>query len=221
MTFSAVLFDFDYTLGDSSTGIHDCINFAMERMGLPAVDYETGCRVIGMSLPHAFVALTGDTSDRSSEFKRLFIERADEVMVDRTVLFPTVRSMVRMLRSMDLRLGIVSTKYRKRLEAVLDREDLRGEFDVVIGADDVREPKPDPEALYLAVERLGIDAERSLFVGDSVIDAEAAMRASMPFAAVLTGPTAAESFAPFPVRALLRSLDDLPALLAATSASRP
>ena len=35
-TFRVVLFDFDYTLADSSQGAIECINFALAEMGLPS-----------------------------------------------------------------------------------------------------------------------------------------------------------------------------------------
>jgi phosphoglycolate phosphatase-like HAD superfamily hydrolase len=38
--FHAIVFDFDYTLADSSAGAVECINFALGRMGLPAVPAE-------------------------------------------------------------------------------------------------------------------------------------------------------------------------------------
>ena len=46
-TFQALLFDFDYTLADSSLGAVDCINFALKEMGLNGVSAEAACRENG------------------------------------------------------------------------------------------------------------------------------------------------------------------------------
>ena len=42
----AVLFDFDYTLADSSQGVIDCIGHALCELGLPAVSDEAACRTM-------------------------------------------------------------------------------------------------------------------------------------------------------------------------------
>jgi len=53
--------------------------------------------------------------------------------------------------------------------------------DDVAAADEAGAGKPDPAVLHLAAARLGIPLAESLFVGDSRYDAEAALRAPVPF----------------------------------------
>ncbi|HEY9503221.1 MAG TPA: HAD hydrolase-like protein, partial [Pyrinomonadaceae bacterium] len=57
LRFNTVLFDFDYTLADSSQGAIDCINFALAEMGLAPVSDEAACRTIGLSLNETFLNL--------------------------------------------------------------------------------------------------------------------------------------------------------------------
>ena len=127
-------------------------------------------------------------------FARLFVARADQVMAGKTVLFSTVPGMVKRLREHGLMLGIVSTKYRRRIEGILERERLLDSFAVIVGGEDVSQHKPDPESLLLALERLGVLPGEALYVGDSVTDAQAARRAGVPFVAVLSGTTSKEAF---------------------------
>ncbi len=75
--------------------------------------------------------------------------------------------------------------------------------------------KPAPDALLLALERLGVEPQRALYVGDHRVDAEAASHAGIEFVAVLSGPSPRADFADRAVRAFLGSVADLPALLAA------
>src|SRR5712692_1955154 len=134
--FQAVIFDFDYTLADSSAGIIACMNFAFERLGLPAVPAERICATIGLSLAETFATLAGPPYRGQTEaFIKLYIQRADEVMVDRTVLYDSVPRLAALLKRRGLRLGIVSTKYRHRIEAVLRRERVENAFDVIIGGE--------------------------------------------------------------------------------------
>jgi phosphoglycolate phosphatase len=194
-SFKTIIFDFDYTLADSSRGIIECINFALQSMNLGMVPDDYACRTIGMSLSDTFEALTTiDDPAQAAEFSRLFISRADDVMVDSTELFDSTQLVIRTLKESGLFLGIVSTKYRHRIEAVLTREGLRDLIDVIIGGEDVMRHKPDPEGLFKALERLETLDSSALYVGDSIVDAIVAERAGIPFLAVLSGTTTRDAF---------------------------
>jgi phosphoglycolate phosphatase len=208
--FQTVVFDFDYTLADSSRGVIECIDFALAELGFPAVSEESAKQTIGLSLVDGFQMLVGSQHvARSGEFARLFVKRADEVMADLTVLFESAPATVAALKARGFPLGIVSTKFRYRIEAILEREGLGNAFDVIVGGEDVAEHKPDPTGLLTAIERLRGMPERALYVGDSVTDAETAERAGVPFVAVLSGVTPREALLGYPAYGILESLVEL------------
>lgn len=60
MQYQAVIFDFDYTLGDSTEGIITSANYALEKMGCKSAEREAIRRTIGLSLQETYIALTGD-----------------------------------------------------------------------------------------------------------------------------------------------------------------
>jgi phosphoglycolate phosphatase len=210
----AVIFDFDYTLADSSQGAIECINFALDQMGLDRVSDEAACRTIGLSLHETFLTL-GDHHEpqRCDEFHQLFVQRAEEVMSNLTVLYDSVPGMVEVLRARDLKLGIVSTKYRSRINRVLKREALLHGFDIVIGGDDVKQHKPHPQGLFEALERLECSPECVMYVGDSVVDAELAKRAGVPLIVVLSGVTPEAHFDLYEPVAMLENISHLPQFL--------
>ncbi|HHX63747.1 MAG TPA: HAD-IA family hydrolase, partial [Chloroflexi bacterium] len=190
-----IVFDFDYTLADSSPAVIDCVNYALDKLGLPGASVEQVCATIGLSLENTFHALTeAGSEEQCREFIRLFVQRADEIMVERTTMLPDTQQAVQLLRQSGRTLGIVSTKFRRRIEAVLRREGLLDLFAVIIGGEDVPEHKPNPRGLRMAVEALGADDASTLYVGDSLTDAETARRADLPFVAVLSGVTPARDF---------------------------
>jgi phosphoglycolate phosphatase len=212
--FDAVVFDFDFTLADSFRGIVVCANHALQVMGLPPTTPDKIRKTVGYSLPESLVRLAGEEhSARGGEYMRLFVEKADEVMADLTFVYDYVPETMEHLRGRGLRLGIVSTKYRYRIEDVLGREGLLEPFEVIVGGEDVSEFKPDPESLNLALGKLAISPEAVLYVGDSVVDAEAAMRAGVPFAAVLSGSTPRDAFSEYEARMILGSVRDLTSIL--------
>ncbi|MCP4709860.1 MAG: HAD-IA family hydrolase [Planctomycetes bacterium] len=212
--FEAIIFDFDYTLADSSHGVFDCIDTALTEMNLPAVSYEASCRTIGLSLTAGFIELTGNReAQKAARFRQLFIKRADEIMADKTVLFGSTKPTIERLRKSGIPLGIVSTKFRYRIEAILARENLLKSFEVVVGGEDVSNHKPDPESLFLASEKLAVNPAHTLYVGDSVVDAETAQRAGVPFVAVLSGVTDAERFKGYEPLKVIDNLTLLPAMI--------
>lgn len=206
----AIIFDFDYTLADSSRGVIECINFALDRLGLPlAADAEIR-RTIGLSLPDALTMLVGkEYAQYTDEFIPLFIERADEVMTDMTELFDVVPETVAALRNLGIPLGIVTLKYRYRIESVLKRDRLSDAFEVIIGFEDVSVQKPDPSGLLAAVERLNCVHQSCLYVGDSVTDAKTAQRADIDFIPVLSGVTPRVAFDAYNVYTILEDVSGL------------
>lgn len=206
----AIIFDFDYTLADSSRGVIECINFALDRLGLPPAGDAEIRRTIGLSLPDALVVLVGEEHTQHSDaFAQLFVERADEVMTDLTELFDIVPETVAALRNLGIQLGIVTLKYRYRIESVLKRDQLSDAFEVIIGFEDVSVQKPDPSGLLAAVERLDCVRQNCLYVGDSVTDAKTAQRANVDFIAVLSGVTPRAAFADYDVYTVLKDVSEL------------
>lgn len=206
----SVLFDFDFTLADSSAGIITCINYGLTRLGLPESPPDEIMKTIGLYIPEALVALVGEEyRPKGQEFFGYFTQKADEVMAAGTDIFPATGRVIPALASLGFRIGIVSTKYRYRIESMMSDAGLLDYLDVIIGGEDVTRHKPDPEGLTLASNKLGVEAEDCVYVGDSHVDAGAAQSAGMPFVAVLSGTTPAEVFSEYPNLAVLDSIEGL------------
>lgn len=206
----AVLFDFDFTLADSSVGIITCINYGLRKMGLPEAADDKIMETIGLYIPEALVALVGEEyRSQGQEFFGYFTEKADGVMADGTDIFPATGRVIPALAGLGYRIGIVSTKYRYRIEAMMEVAGLLDCLDVIIGGEDVTRHKPAPDGLIKAAERLGIAVEYCVYIGDSHVDAGAARSAGMPFVAVLSGTTTAEVFYDYPNMAVMQGIDGL------------
>src|SRR5215470_4640299 len=118
----AIICDFDFTLADSSLGVVACVNEALVGLGLLLASAERIHATIGLSLSHTLQALTGIADPAlAEEFTRRFVAHADQVMHGLTLLYPWVAETVLALRAAGHRLGIVSSKYRYRIERILAR----------------------------------------------------------------------------------------------------
>ena len=77
----------------------------------------------------------------------------------------------------------VATNRGYSMPEILEHFSLAQYFTAVVTSRDVERPKPHPDMLFLAQQKLGIAAGELLFVGDSVYDRAAAESAGIPFAA--------------------------------------
>ncbi|MFX1281961.1 MAG: HAD family hydrolase [Promethearchaeota archaeon] len=209
-----VIFDFDFTLADSSRGVVECVNYAMNELGFSKFAEEEIFQTIGLTLEDTFLKLVGENFvGKAEEFKHLFIKRADDVMADLTVLFDKTPSVIKKLSERNLKLGIVSTKFRYRIEHILERDNLLEYFNVIIGGEDIPNLKPDPSGLLLAVKYLNLDSTEVIYIGDSIIDAQTAINANIRFIAVLSGVTSKKDFNELRVIRFLNSVAELPSVL--------
>jgi phosphoglycolate phosphatase len=101
------------------------------------------------------------------------------------------------LKSSGYKIGIVTTKYRYRIEKILNRFQATDLVDLIVGSDDVKIEKPNPEGLLWAIDTLQLEKSEALYVGDSVVDAKTAENAQVDFAGVLTGTTTQSDFAKY------------------------
>lgn len=197
--YKAFIFDFDYTLGDSTKGIELSVNYALSKLGYRKMDREEIKKTIGLSLKDTFTTLVPDAKKEDAEqFVTLFRQKADEVMVDNTELYSCTEAVLRSMKAKGYRVGIVTTKFRYRIEAILDKFAMGDVVDIVVGGEDVKVEKPAPEGLLLAIDRLKLEKQAVLYVGDSLVDGETAKRATVDFASVLTGTTKPEELESFP-----------------------
>lgn len=94
--------------------------------------------------------------------------------------YPDVIDTLIRLKAKGVKLGIVTNGFKEDVDQILHRLRLKGYFEVGIGADACKKAKPDAEIFLFALDKLGVRAEETLFVGDDVKkDYEGAKRAGL------------------------------------------
>ena len=210
MNYSAYLFDFDYTLADSSTGIVKCFRIVLERHGFLSVSEEAIRRTIGKTLEESFAILTGEHDAQTlKEWRSEYTTEANRYMNVNTRLYPDTLDTLRRLKADGARIGIISTKYRYRMLDFFSDKVEPDFIDLVVGGEDVTHAKPHPEGLLAAMDRLGVTPSQVLYVGDSTVDALTAQAADTDFAGVLTGATTRQELEAYPHTRLMNSLAEL------------
>jgi phosphoglycolate phosphatase len=88
------------------------------------------------------------------------------------------------LADRDVPVGVCSLNAEAACRRALERHGLLDHVAAVVGRDSVATHKPDPEPLLATLDRLGVDPDAALFVGDTERDAVTADRAGVAFAFV-------------------------------------
>jgi phosphoglycolate phosphatase len=121
--------------------------------------------------------------DELLNFRQQFLDNYEaDICVD-SCLFDSLDAVLADLESKGVPWGIVTNKPRYLAEKLLNKMQLDERCAALVCPDDVSRSKPDPEPMYMALEKLGIPrgaAGSVLYVGDHIRDIEAGNAAGMP-----------------------------------------
>lgn len=171
MRFPVVLFDLDGTVVDSGGIILASMRHATKTvLSREIPDEELMAAVGGPGLEEQMRAFS---PERVDELVRVYREH-NEPLHDELEACAGMGAVILTLRDQGRRLGIVSAKRRSTVELAFAHVPLGHFFDVVVGGDDTRRQKPDPDPLLHALDRLGALPEEAAYVGDSPYDVQAA-----------------------------------------------
>ena len=170
------------TLADTSHAIHKCCNALANHYGLPEVSHELALSSMGMTIEDSWRLYWGDYKEEWVDYYRSQLRGKEQ---SGTQLFPNAVSALERLRSSGTITGVVSN--RRFAARVVGNMGLTPYMDVIVGLEDVDRAKPDPQALIKAMEKLGVGAEETLYVGDTDIDMLAAKNASVRGVGMTTG----------------------------------
>ncbi len=187
----AIFFDKDGTLCDSVDyyknlalrrarlmdakvpGVHGQLElaFGVERgklkpQGLMAV----GSRYENMIAAAAYLAEMGmDWSEAKAVTEHSFLEADDYLpFLQYAPIFPGVPALLELLKSLGLKLAILTADTQARAESFVTAHKLP--MDLVLGTEPGDQDKPDPQLYQRACEKLGLSPEQTLLVGDNVVD---------------------------------------------------
>lgn len=187
--FELVAFDLDGTLADTAPDIAAALNLMLGDFGRPPLDPLLVRTLIGggaTALVRKALEVDGEASDE-------LVERAYPVYLghyganicDGTTCYPAVEQAMDDLAARGVRLAICTNKPKRLTHQLLGALGWEGRFSAIVAGDSFPYRKPDPRLLHEAIDRAG--GGRAAYVGDSMIDAETARAAGIPFVAVSFG----------------------------------
>ncbi len=178
----AILFDLDGTLARMDVRLVEPIAQALE--------VELGRRPEDEAVGEPLRELLGNIGAKS-KFKVLKIVWSIGVSVNLN-FFKNVRFLARAIRNYNrskytfelidgaeknirwaldnTKVAVVTSASRKAVNSAMEQIPILREIEVVVTDDDVDRPKPDPQPIRIACEKLGVDVKDTLYIGDLTVD---------------------------------------------------
>jgi len=210
----AILFDIDGTLVDSND-LHIAAWHEVFRAAGHAFDRQTLHDHVGKGADNYVPALLPDASEDEAErlgdeHGRIYKER----YIAQAKPFPGARDLLQRCREVGYKVVLASSASGKELEHYLKLLDAADLVDAHTSADDVGHSKPCPDIFDTARQKVGVEPDEALVIGDTPYDIEAAAEAGMKTVAVRSGKFLDEALS-----GAIAIFDDVAQLLARFDAS--
>ena len=186
MEIAGVLFDLYgtlYTYGNMSKAFglwHEDVTRALKELGV-----SVSVSQVSKQCKHFFTETVPDTDQytqyelRLKKLAEFFGAKPDYNWIKHTAaismnrwqrlvpIHPQTIPLLKKLKEQDVKIGVISNfQHAPHVRKVLRRHGLLKILDAVVISGEVHARKPDPEIFKIALERLGTQAEETLFVGD-------------------------------------------------------
>ena len=172
MSKGLIIFDFDGTLGDTKRNIVTTMQMTIAELHLPNRSEEECAATIGLPLAGCFRTLFPDIQDEliprcAETYRRFFNENLKTIHPE---AFPAVVETLSILHQKGFVLTIASSRSRNSLMELTRNMGIANYISFILGADDVKEAKPNPEPVLKTLAEMSFDAAETLVVGDMAVD---------------------------------------------------
>ena len=176
-----ILFDLDGTLIDSTKAILNGFKWTFDKFDKKYPGDDDVKKLIGLPLDIMFERL--GINKNIDEFVTTYKNRYRVISKEKTLLLPNVKEAI-IKASKFARLGIVTTKTALYSKELLEHFGVMDYFEVLIGREDVENPKPHPEPVLKAVHLMNANKNATWMIGDTCLDMVSAKEAGVKYIGV-------------------------------------
>jgi len=187
-TFEHVVFDLDGTLVDSRVDLSVAVNHVLRTVGLPELPLETVCQYIGEGARVLVQRALGAAHEgRLNEGLETFLAYYGAHLLDHTVAYDGIPETLAALADAGVVLSVLTNKPAAMSRSILNGLGLLSHFAAVVGGDSLPLRKPDPAGIDHLLATTRTSRQRTVLVGDSLIDLHTASAAQIAFCGVAWG----------------------------------
>ena len=185
-----ILFDLDGTLVDTAPDLMRAHNHVMKKFGFPTKSTEEirnlvgqgAGAMLGRSIWGQAKKEFGKVQDEKvkKEMVKDFVDFYGKNIVNESTLINGVKEFLFWCKKKNISMAVCTNKQEHLAIDLLKKIGINDFFDYVAGHNTFEYCKPDPRHLTSVVEILGGDVKKTLMIGDSETDANAAQAAGVP-----------------------------------------
>ena len=181
MLFKAVLFDLDGTLLDTAPDFILSMNLLLSKYDKPLItEPEIRSSVTNGSEGLVKKAFKIDsTHEKFAAIKKEYLQIYYENIAVKTSIFTGLEAVLDTCEEHRIPWGIVTNKPLKYTEHLLKKLNLYERASVIICPEHTKNPKPDPEPLMLAAQKIEVKPCDCLYIGDHSRDIQSGNAAGM------------------------------------------
>lgn len=163
----AMFFDLDGTLVDTLPLYIRSYDRALRELGVVLSDKEIVATCFGQT--EADICRSLGLPNKVEQFTATYFSGVKQHFKEAKI-FPGVMDCIDWARKQGIKLGIISFAYNWYVDGMVEALELRPYFEIILGHNDVSKPKPDPESIMLACNKLSMSPEETVMIGDSSSD---------------------------------------------------
>ncbi|OAD83416.1 phosphoglycolate phosphatase [Comamonas thiooxydans] len=210
----AVMVDLDGTMVNTLGDFAEALNRMLADLQLPAIKPQIIENMVGKGSEHLIRSVLAhvEAPDIDALYPQAWQRYEHHYLAINgqfADVYPGVAQGLQALRSLGLRMACLTNKPLSFAQPLLAAKGLDGFFDCVFGGDSFPRKKPDPMPLVETCKALGSEPARTLMVGDSSNDAQAAHAAGCPVVLMTYGYNHGQPITAVEARAHLDSLEQL------------
>lgn len=205
-----VLFDLDGTLADTVPLILASYEHTFQTVLGKSVDKNLAITWIGRTLADAFNEYD---PAHAAEMERVYLEFNGQHLKELATGFDGIPDLLQTLYDAGTQIGIVTSKRRSVARATIEVAGLPKDIMLAVGMEDTTAHKPNPEPILAGIKAMDADPTETVYVGDAVVDLQAAANANIAGVGVLWGAGAADEMRAQPNAGIAATVDELATIL--------
>lgn len=187
-----IVYDLDGTLADTAQDLCGALNHALLTQQLKPVSVSQVRALVGAGarkLIERALALRGAAQDEDKVLSMIdvLLHYYKEHICDKTVLYPQIPQTLKALADMGYKQAICTNKPQAMADLLVQKLGIAPYMCALTGGDTFPYRKPDARHVLETIRRAGSTPEKTIFVGDSLTDLNAANNASIPVVMVPWG----------------------------------